>query len=490
MKKPTNYEDLPGESQLKKAKGASFFTSIGEQSNIDRLIPSTSKLTRRLDSLARLLEGSMICAAVYLDPNSTLYVTTNGIHLTQRNFPDNLKTRYLKDIFIHFMSNEFINSQLNHITPKDVEILIKIYNSKLSADFRGDIKTMPSVSDEVLRKILIFFSTNIDNSLRILSDEILSRFLDQSELIIFNTLDSASIKLLTHLQKRLSDLRQAYIRLWGHFKDYLKFKNIIISREIVIKDYSIVAIGIDNEHAELRMLSFILTKYHLFSDSRPFADKQYIGIAKLCYPNCICVVRSINACLNVNTNESKGVNTEISTVFDSDNANPSIGEIGSFCEDDVLNQSINIEAQEVVQSELLVDADESNINVRGSHDLVVSKWVKPTFLLGEKFLSSDNYLVWSASRYNQNQESQNAGWEKYSSSPINEVELLKLKSLTQVYAETESSIEQIRQKAIDEVRTNMYASPSSSEVQASPPSIQTGEPVQEDPLEFLLGSKK
>ncbi len=491
MKKPSQDEDLPGESLLKKAKGANFFSSADEQPNTLRQKPSSSKLTRRLDSLARLLEGGMICAAVYLDTNSVLYVSTNAIHLTKQNFPNNMKTKYLIDIFVHFMSGEFTNSELNHISPGDIEILIKIFNNKMAADFRGDLKTMPVLSDYALRKMLIFFSKNIDGAIRILSDEILSQFLDQTELNTFNNRDSASIKLLTMLQKKLTDLRQAYMRLWGHFRDYLKFKNIIINREIVIKDFCILAIGDENEHAELRMLSFLLSNYHILSPDKFFLDKHYIGIAKLCCPNCICAVRSVNACFNIHAKMDKETKTEITTVFDSDNPNFSIGEIGLDCEQELLVQSIDLEAQELVQSELLIDSNESNVNVRGSHDLVVLKWVKPTFLLGEKFLSSDNYLVWSFLKYSQNKESKNAGWVKEKSPSMSEDEQIKIKVLAEKYTEMESSVAKIRQKTIEEIRTNMYASPSSSDVQVSPPSnITTVTGVEiDDPLQILLDPK-
>jgi len=337
------------------------------------------------------------------------------------------------------------------------------------------------------------FSTNFEDAIRLMSDDTLSKFLDDSERVIFNSRHSASIKNITSLQNKLADLRKVYMIMWGHFRDFMKFKNTILSKELVIKDYRILALGNKDEHAELRMISFILSQCHLLSKRGDLHDTYYMGVSKLCCPNCIFVVKAVNKCVHLHRSNINDSKAEICAVFDSDNADLSRGEIASDCNEEVLIESVAIEAHEMVQLELSNDNnDEGVFSVRDSHDVSQSRWIKPAFLQGKEICSSQHCLVWSTLKYLKDPQNQVVGWSKEEITSINETEASNLIHLERIYHESEPSIKKLRSAAIDNIKKTMYASPSSSDVQVSPPSNFSNKDEREildDPYQGLFGNE-
>jgi hypothetical protein len=256
-----NDQEEPAQpSQLKKPKHQdSFFANSGSPLP-SRHAPTLTKANRRLDSLARLLEGGMICASVYLTAEGIVYVTTNTIYPNKKNFPPNAKIKYLQEIFLHFRSDEYIKSSANEITEDDVRIIIKIYLEKLNADYQANVKLMPQIEEAILRKMIIYFSKEREGWMRSYNIEMHSEFLNVEDNAFFSNKDALNSQQHMKLNKKLAVIGQVLNLLWGHFRDYSKFKSLTTEPSFLLNDFRILAIGNEKEHAELRMLSYLLSE--------------------------------------------------------------------------------------------------------------------------------------------------------------------------------------------------------------------------------------
>lgn len=133
--------------------------------------------TRRFDSLARLLEANMTCAAVSLIGN-TMYITTNDIYSystkTTREI-DSQGINHLRDAAKHFLSKDFREDK--NFSDADFNILLTNYKGKLTTYYQGQ-KGAPELEDQEVIDIIkyLFNAEHIQDFMK--SAETKSSFFD------------------------------------------------------------------------------------------------------------------------------------------------------------------------------------------------------------------------------------------------------------------------------------------------------------------------
>jgi hypothetical protein len=455
------------ESDAKKPKIGLFSQKSTANSIVaDKALSNKSKLGRRLDSLARLLEGSMICASVYLDVAGLLYVTTNATSPTKTKFPDNNNIKFLTSIFLHFTSEDFLKSNHKLLTDGDMHILIKIYNEKMKANFHSNIKEMPLAEEAQLKKIMALFNEQHEGWLTFNGDDFFSKYLNEHDAIDINKPDLSHAQRLKY-RNNIIDVQRVFASLWLHVRDYLKFKKISLKNINLINDYRIILTGGQDEHAEMRILGFLLSEHQLLL-KEGIKLPEYIGISKLCCSDCICVIKSINKMIDLNSNKIQAhESAEIIAVFDSDSAEVEKGQVRL--------ESANNLLDNVIFEETKAELDPLKIQVRGSHSLSFQKWKAPLFVQGKIYSQGDDYLEWSVKRFLDDKHHVKTdsltAWQRVKKRIIKEEDTHCLKKLEESYNEILANVEIIKANAVTAVK-KMYPELSSSEVE----SFSTGSP--------------
>lgn len=226
---------------------------------------------RRLDSLARLLEGKATCAAVYYNAlTNRLWIANNKIFNNSRETNNYIKN--LNDAF-HLISQE--------------DISIKDILDKLSKIILANYEV------EHRYKIRDFKENNIDLAVLIenwLKDLFISALTTKEwENQIAEKLESDSTsQLKLHVVNRLVKLTRDFLKIRAYLLS-TKTRNAIsdgILLAIKNNHYDIMHDEGKDVHAEMRILSNIYNSEDV--------NHLYIGISKLCCAHCARAIKAFN----------------------------------------------------------------------------------------------------------------------------------------------------------------------------------------------------
>lgn len=223
---------------------------------------------RRLDSLARLLEGNSICAAVYFNTlDNSLWVASNKVHAASRTSNahiDNIKHTF-ELITDERVSNEEALSQLSK----------SIYDN-FTQENRWLLTSLEKAKIDLLATIKAWLKDFSDSGEP--SKTWLKNFIDQLEC------DASIRKALEKCAAKIARLARDFLKL----RNFLRSSNLQsslsgnIAKALREKKYQILHFDNKDVHAEMRILGKIL--------KTPGAEKSYVGISKLCCAHCALAV--------------------------------------------------------------------------------------------------------------------------------------------------------------------------------------------------------
>jgi hypothetical protein len=261
---------------------------------------------RRLDTLARLLESTMTCASVCLI-DSRLYITTNTL---SSNFngqrdpdltePDTQGYRFLKNAVSHFVSPSF--KENNKFSQIDCDIIRENYTGKLNTLYKGHLST-PSLENAQIDRIIEYL-LNAKSTHEFMSNKSLEFF----EKFLFTPEDYAKLpdnfnKNCTDFYNKVLDVQRTFSSIYRDVRDYRKFKLAVMNGTLSINEYHILCVGQKDEHAEMRLLGFLLNHHEVFEarEKLILISRIYLGISKLCCPYCVKTLDILNKFVDIDT---------------------------------------------------------------------------------------------------------------------------------------------------------------------------------------------
>ena len=307
---------------------------------------------RRLDSMARFLESGAECAAVALI-NNVLYVTSNSAHSTTQGPREAPRKEliFLKKFMIHLMA---IKEALNKISAVDkeelkkeaIELLLENYAGKLHAKYKTIYSWEHAVSNDEIKIIIEDLLDNKCEYKQMNNDYFYDKFPN-----IGNTED---FKNLTNKEKwkkeeKITAIRCTYSSIRRDVKDYLKVCLSLEKGNLKnVENFNILIIGQEKDHAEMRLLAYLLSTDDFFEVSTDknnlvLKNSIYLGISKLCCKKCM----------------------------------ETLSDFNEFCDSSI-------------QVEIGKDSFNTNlsIQVRGDHGLSFS-WRAPEFLINKDYFNSE-----------------------------------------------------------------------------------------------------
>ncbi len=330
---------------------------------------------RRLDTLARMFEYNMTCAAVCL-LGKRLYITTNtisscfsGQNNPELNEPETQGYRFLKKMVSHLVSPSF--RQEKGFSQIDRDIIRENYLGKLNTLYKGHLST-PSLVDIQINRIIDYL-LNAKSTHDFMSNKSLSFF----EEFLFTPEEYAirqknSERNHTDFFNKVLDVQRTFAGICRDVRDYRKFKQAVLSGTLAIEEYHILCVGQKDEHAEIRQLGFLLNHEEIFDAQEKLILKEsvYLGISKLCCPYCVKTLDVLNKVVDINTEAYIGLQPQPMILQVADEANAD--------EDELLSSSHHSEVSErELKRAALFDRD--FLQTRGSHTLRFN-WVFPAFV--------------------------------------------------------------------------------------------------------------
>lgn len=246
------------------------FNSHFEQSIGPRISTQPERNNRRLDSLARLLERNLTCAAVKYDSeNSQILIACNKIFNNSRDRNKSIES--IKQVMNFLADHDATTEQV-------IVQLADIICDSFSQEERYSINSS-GISKKELKTSIIKFLKNLYYSGKTTKDwrESIKNNPDMS------ALDLKLINKISRLARDFIKLRHDLIEEFGCNQGITNNSFGAINE----KKYDIVRRGKKDEHAEMRL-----------ADKR----KEYIGISKLCCAHCGLAVKI----MDVNTRGKHG----------------------------------------------------------------------------------------------------------------------------------------------------------------------------------------
>lgn len=219
---------------------------------------------RRLDSLARLLEGDGTCASVYFDKKSRqIFIANNKIHCTSHK--DNNSIRNLKAIF-SLVTDETLSIE---------EIVEKLSEAIwLNFDWQATYKLSNSQKKDMQDQILRLLKGAFESGLK-------TKAWKKNVVLEEN---NKSSKLIEKTAKFLRD----FLKL----RDFLlyDYRHTTLAKDIYDaihhNRYTILHTEENKVHAEMRILSQLLNE--------PDREAQYAGLSRLCCSHCGLAMAAFN----------------------------------------------------------------------------------------------------------------------------------------------------------------------------------------------------
>lgn len=352
------------------------------------------------DSLARLLESDMVCAAV-CQLGDTIYITTNELFARSTQYPAGKKIDFLKAWMSHLFSKDFLSGENNIKIPADcIELILQNYNGKLSGLVKTALKMKPSISDDSVRKIIA----------ELLSVSETHEWMDKNDLYYFEQFitDAHEMEIQDEdlLQKKqltkkarhremVNDIQKVFELIWRDVRDYRKYRQWAIEHAEDIRNYSILAIGKEGEHAEIKMIGFLLNQENLFAvedETLKLSSPLYVGISKLCCPFCIRFIDEFSRLTKGKKDNELKTLYRHSSEAGEDEAAP-------------LSQNPNaMQEAEAMMDEWLANVG-ATLKVRGKHSIAPSQWTIPAYAhyvhtLQEYGISREEHLAKDTKEFN------------------------------------------------------------------------------------------
>ena len=275
---------------------------------------------RKLDTLARILEGGSECAAACLI-DGEMWIASNKL-FENTKIPQNTYYFFVQKTLEYFISLS-TDQQLNR---ESAFKLICKWNLKSLKQDR--------LSKSAQEKIIDEFWKNLNSKN------------DYFENLTINDLLRMFCSEAPKPKEELPKLQKGINKLTKIRRDFIKFEKALISKKSIKIAFSnvnakksILLVGPQDMHAEMRILEFLIKKYGNVKN----LPEVYIGISKLACINCRSVILAINSELR-NTLRYIVEKTEI------------------------INERLTV-----------VLSRKPVVNVRGFHRLN-SKWIAPSFL--------------------------------------------------------------------------------------------------------------
>lgn len=252
---------------------------------------------RRLDSLARLLEHGMTCTAVCLTDDGTLLVTSNDLHARklgkneQSKGPEIEGVKYIIDFAKHLKDlADDKNEKLSKESEQErletaIDLLYRNFVAKLPGLYKGSQKA-PKIDESLIKTIIKYLLES--ESTRDWSKE------DKYHGLIKNWLEDYTFSSEIEKIEKTKDALSFLLDLWRDVRAYRKVKDALQTSEenktLDIKNIRILAVGSENEHAEIRLLGYVLFAlegvFEVKDDKLYVKKPLYFGISKPCCPDC------------------------------------------------------------------------------------------------------------------------------------------------------------------------------------------------------------
>ena len=344
---------------------------------------NVSQKNRRLDSLARLLEGESTCVAVCFIDN-TVFITCNelkdikkgeGFSNKHATLMQNLLNHLLKYAVTDSLSDKLTLEKNNDEGKKaEIHLLTALGNASINAkkimkdgwNFGFSPNIIENSLIEKIVESLLQDKTQINWMLQ--GQEVAEQHLSEDDKTFWNNIKTTTRKEFSPenrkktlmIKDKLDTINLCYKLCWRLIRDYKKVKKFF--KNNTITTFNLLSIGEDNEHAEMRMIGYLLETGKI-SLSDFTISPIYIGISKLCCAHCACAIHTVN----------EVIKTKIGLTFsEPDNTVRTV-------------ESDNL--QEFSQNKF----KENVIEKAGQHGLSFN-WVTPMYLKGKSYLSTHSKI--------------------------------------------------------------------------------------------------
>jgi hypothetical protein len=302
---------------------------------------------RRLDAIARLFQVGGDCAAVYYDEESKrIIVTHNEVRVLKRNkTPDSAVSRLLIKTMEFFMQHDFTNTDESLSTLKEIcstslfNALARGRSAQEIVNYENFIKNYYSAETNGIISAVIknIYQSKASDWLNEDSLDRFARLLTDDERLGWQDKKTpkVSISQLSVIRNNLIYIQRLYQDCWHLVRDFKKSMSFFKDNDI--NAIELVMIGNENEHAEMRMMGYLLLNNKLTA-----SKTQYVGISKLCCQDCSHAIAAING---KGSNATRVDRVEVSSSDDEYKA-----------------------------------AEQVTVEVRGDHGLSFKGWTQPSYL--------------------------------------------------------------------------------------------------------------
>ncbi|MCE3237052.1 MAG: hypothetical protein K0R24_33 [Gammaproteobacteria bacterium] len=372
---------------------------------LSRSAQPVSRENRRLDGLARLLEGNNICTAVCI-VNDEILVTTNVLKAYQEprtiSFNNNASVELMENILTYFLK---IAAGENISETDRFECLFKICSNRIKVTHRsGEPETQIRLDEELLRKLIVpLYNSYPDIEagywaiMDAAADDLYKMgFLNETEKDLWLKKSDPAVrrdfsKDIRFISEKISQIKAANRFLWHLIHDFKKNEEFFKVEWKTIRTCKILAVGEEKEHAEARMIGYLLETGNL----KP-ADTIYIGISKLCCACCAGIVYAVNDALGTNMGIMYGTSDHENKLVSSQEDLEECATNKAIEESDEDNDVLAATKREIPSEEKKEPTDESSIaiSIRGTHGIYNTRWMsKSKYLQGGKYLPEKGFAV-------------------------------------------------------------------------------------------------
>lgn len=369
-----------------------------------------TKEERRLDSLARLLEGESTCVAVcYID--NEILVTSNKLKTPATGkFSTSTDALLMQEILQYFINRTSSQSKV-HDVKEDYSLLIRVCKQRIKVinnSLQGDPYDQAIRIDEKTLQCAIEFLYQEESQKNYMTkkEESIAACLSIEDNRFMESVKGKSMSKISKdekdraesLNKKILQIEKTYEDIWWLVRDYKKSKKYF--KDSQVKSCKILAVGAENEHAEMRIIGYLLETGTLL---KAMNDQSiYIGISKLCCTHCSVAIYAINHVFQKEISNfgfmSKSGKKEITVTNEQMLLEHIDGQLDKQAEEQCLQQEKqmknevedeqeNMEKVKLKESEITSEPGHnfSIFSSAGSHGISFN-WTIPSYLDGRRYL--------------------------------------------------------------------------------------------------------
>lgn len=364
---------------------------------LNRSSQTTQPENRRLDSLARLLEGDNTCVAVCLIGNE-IFVTSNKLKdYKGYGVPfDNDGAKFMMRILSYFLASNQNQNKDSHLGFLSEICLGKIedYNNSIAAQRGGSpnvvrIQLTKDILEQIIRDLF-----NAPDEIQYLANNEISNYFTEDEKKVWEQRgapDPQNRRMLLNLIDKNLQIEVAQKILWRFIRDFKKSMSFF--RHNNIQRCNLLAIGAEDEHAEIRLIGYFLESGKLTAEDST-RRVIYIGLSKLCCAYCAAKIHVLN-------NE---LSTHVGVMFEENEEEKKIesAQMAEYAEEQAKSQSS--QSMEEIEEEKREPSSSSSslsssfkpntIETKGHHGLHGgSSWeAVPKYLSNQSYVSKYSYI--------------------------------------------------------------------------------------------------